>query len=893
MSGAPARVPRGAWVAAGAAAAAAWAWFSLPAVVPIVAGLVALLFGLAVRPPRAGSAVATIAAGGGALLIGMRVLLGPAAPPPPPLPTGSGPWTAEVVAVGSPLDGQQTVRLNLEVDPGPVPVAATLPAFPAVRSGYLIEVGGRLRPPPDDDPYGEYLRRTGAAGSLRAASVRIVTASDGITLQRARESAGDALRLALPEPEAGLAAGILIGLRERVDRALAADFATAGTSHVVAISGWNIAIVAGIVVAVMRGRPRRVVAMAVAGTIAAYVVAAGASPSVVRAAVMAGVVLGARESGRAARAPAALALAAVGMPAVEPAMIGDAGFRLSVAATAGLLAWGTPLGRWFGGLAGGRMPGWLAEGLGISLAAQAATLPDVLMTFGRLSLVAPVTNLAVVPLVPAAMGAGVLAMAGGGAAMLGLPAIIATLLGLPAWLLLHVMVAVVRASAGLPFAAVSIPPEAGGVAALGAAAAVLLAPRLLRATKERLRRRSSRPRAHGTPGASGRRAAPPRLSRRDRLVLGAAAVIVAVSTLALGDATGRATRLVMLDVGQGDAILVESRGGGRMLVDGGPDPDRLIVELDARIPPWDRRIDLVVLTHPHEDHVAGLVRVLERYRVGRVFEPGMHGPGSGWAAWDDALAHGPPRSTLAAGAGVTLDEIAFRVLWPPPGVPTQPASTGRGINDTSIILLGEAEGRRFLLTGDAEDDVDPALVAGGLPHLDVLKVAHHGSATATSAALLAATQPALALISVGADNDYGHPAPSTLERLREAGAQVHRTDLEGSIEVDLRPDGLGVTTSGARRRAFEGRRIARAADTGYDSCHDHPGAPRGRQPAALAGPARMVPPPRVRRRRRGVLAGARDRAGGTPHGRPGRRDRGPAPRRRQAVGWPPGRDPPR
>ena len=237
----------------------------------------------------------------------------------------------------------------------------------------------------------------------------------GLSLQPLRDAAGDTLRVSLPEPEAGLAAGILVGLRERVDRDLAADFATAGASHVVAISGWNIAIVAGLVGAALRGRPRRLVAVIVGGTIVAYVVAAGASPSVVRAAVMAGVVLLARESGRAGRAPAALALAAFTMLVAEPAMIGDAGFRLSVAATAGLLAWASPLGAWIGGLGGGRVPGWLAEGLGISLAAQAATLPDVLVTFGRLSLVAPAVNLAVVPLVPAAMGAGVLAMAGGAA----------------------------------------------------------------------------------------------------------------------------------------------------------------------------------------------------------------------------------------------------------------------------------------------------------------------------------------------------------------------------------------------------------------------------------------------------------------------------------------------
>ena len=128
---------------------------------------------------------------------------------------------------------------------------------------------------------------------------------------------------------------------------------------------------------------------------------------------MAAVVLAARESGRAGRAAAALGMAAAILLLAEPAMIGDAGFRLSVMATAGLLAWATPLGAWIGRLGGGRMPGWLAESLGISLAAQAATLPDVLATFGRLSLVSPAVNLAVVPLVPAAMAGGVAAHDGG------------------------------------------------------------------------------------------------------------------------------------------------------------------------------------------------------------------------------------------------------------------------------------------------------------------------------------------------------------------------------------------------------------------------------------------------------------------------------------------------
>ncbi len=925
MSAPRAGLPRSAWLAAGVAAAAAGVAVGLPAAAVLVAGLIVLAVGRSGPVVPAGQRrVAVTAASVGGVLLGLRVLAGPAAAPPVGLPDGaSGPWRAAVETMSSSRDGSQVARLRLHTAAGEVLVAATLPAFPVVAAGAEVEVNGRLRPPPDDDPYGEYLRRTGASGSLRASTVQILVPPGEGSLQALRDGAGDALRHALPEPEAGLAAGILIGLRDRVERNLAADFATAGASHIVAISGWNIAIVAGLVGAVLRGRPRRLVAVVVGGTILAYVVAAGASPSVVRAAVMAAVVLAARESGRAGRAAAALGLAAAILLLVDPAMIEDAGFRLSVMATAGLLAWATPLGAWIGRLGGGRVPGWLSESLGISLAAQAATLPDVLATFGRLSLVSPAVNLAVVPLVPVAMAGGVVAMLAGWLVTLGAPAMVGVIAGLPGWLVLHAIVGAVRFGAGLPFAAVALPPGVAAPAGVVAAVSILAVPTILR----RARAGWSRPRkppSAARPAPSGGRRSRAGLTVAQRGIVIAAVVVVGIASLALGDAATRSTRLVMLDIGQGDAILLESRGGARMLVDGGPDPDRLLLQLDARIPPWDRRVDVVVLTHPHEDHVAGLVRVLERYRVGRVYEPGMHGPGSGWAAWNAALRNGMPRGTLATGARIRLDEILLTVLWPDPGtVPVEPADSGRGINNTSVILLGEAGGRRFLLTGDAEEDVDPVLVARGLPRLDVLKVSHHGSATATSAELLAATRPAVALISVGEGNDYGHPTPSALARLRDVGARVYRTDRDGTVEVTLRPDGVAVRTGGGRRSALVATggtgaigtgaartraartgataagafpagafpagafpnvaSPARAAVTGYDPFHDHPLAAGGRPPAGLPGTARVVPPPRLRRSRHGVLA--RSAHGGVrPRRRPLARGRGGAPARpRQAA----------
>jgi competence protein ComEC len=244
-----------------------------------------------------------------------------------------------------------------------------------------------------------------------------------------------------------------------------------------------------------------------------------------------------------------------------------------------------------------------------------------------------------------------------------------------------------------------------------------------------------------------------------------------------------------------------------MLIDGGPDPGRLLVELDRRLPPWDRRIDALVLTHPHEDHVAGLPVLLERYRVGRVYETGMRGPGPGYGAFARDLAgpSAPPDGTLRTGARIMLDDITFHVLWPDPDrVPREPPDGGRGINDVSIVLLGEVAGRRFLLTGDVEDDVDPLLAERGLPPVDILKVAHHGSATASTPAFLDEVRPRVAIVSAGAGNPYGHPARSTIERLRATGARVLRTDTDGSVAVTIDPDGtIAVAASGARKVAAD------------------------------------------------------------------------------------------
>ena len=483
--------------------------------------------------------------------------------------------------------------------------------------GDRIAVSGRVRPPPEDG-FGEYLRRAGIAGTLTATELdRLPADSASLAwLEERRRTAGDLIGRVLPEPEAGLASGMVLGLRELVDRTLAADFTTSGLSHVVAISGWNIAIVAAAVGTLLRRLPRRSRSAAVVGVIVVYAVAAGGGPSVVRAAVMASAVVAARESGRGARAGAALGLAAAVMLIADPAVSRDPGFQLSAAATAGILAWARPLTAALRTRLPTRIPDAFVETLGLSLAAQAVTLPIVLADFGRLSLVAPAANLVAAPLIVPAMVASAAALVVGWLVSLPGPAVLdgvtvaaAGAAGTVCWGALRALAGVVQFSAAVPFASIELPEPLNLAAAAGACVAA-------RAAWLRLRPHSAQVRTGSAPRSPARRPERPHgaSTRARRLAVLGGAAAVAVVLVASGQPDGR-LRVTFLDVGQGDAILLEGPRGGRMLVDGGPDPSRLIAQLDARIPPWGRSIDVAVVTHPHDDHLAGFPMLLRRYAV--------------------------------------------------------------------------------------------------------------------------------------------------------------------------------------------------------------------------------------------------------------------------------------
>jgi competence protein ComEC len=573
-----------------------------------------------------------------------------------------------------------------------------------------------------------------------------------ISLDGLRADLAHPLRLLVPEPESGILLGIVLGERAGVSRGLANAFAVSGTTHLLAISGFNMTLVGTAVALALRGRVRPVTRAAVTvAAIVAYSLLVGLAPSVMRAALMASVGSCGLASGRRAATANALCVAVTAMLFADPAAITDLGFLLSASATAGLVLWQAPLAARFASL-----PGAIREGLATTLAASAPTLPIVAAAFGRVSLVSPVANLVAVPLFPPLM------LTGAAASLLGALSLdLARPVALVAYGCALALRIVVETFAALPIAAVSVPsgPVTGAVVALALVAA-----------------------ARGAPLIRGRvrfpRVTLPTLVAPRAALLAVPAVVIA-GVLAWPGADPD-VRVRALDVGQGDAYLVEV-GAATVLIDGGPDPARLMEELGASLPPWRRRIDVVALTHAHLDHGAGLISVLDRYEVGMTLEPVGLNPGALADLWAAGIARAhAERHAVRAGQRLRVGDAVITVLSP---------EADPRVDTPSLVLRIERGRFSAVFMGDATDEAlgDLLLHPEGL-RSRVYVPPHHGAATPHAVTLVEAVRPEVALISVGAGNRYGHPTPETLAALN--GITTYRTDRDGTVEVSL--DGSGV-----------------------------------------------------------------------------------------------------
>ncbi len=579
----------------------------------------------------------------------------------------------------------------------------------------------------------------------------------------------------LPADARALLPGLVVGDTSRMSPELREAFEATDLLHVFAVSGSNLTIVLALLIgppalavraerrglAARLGLPLRLTALLGAALTVGFVVLCRPDPSVLRAAGCGLIGLLAIGTGRRRALLPALAAAVTVLILYDPWLARSYGFALSVLATAGLLVLAPG---WSASLVRRGVPHRVAEGLAAAAAAQVCCAPLVAVLAAHVSLVAiPCNLLAEVAVAPATV-LGFAALATAPVSMFAAKWC-AWLAGWPAgW-----VAGVARRGAALPGAAMEWPGGWTGGVLLAAVSAVVLL-------------------------AAGR------LVRRPWWCAAAVALLL-VAVLRPAPLTRLTTgwppqgwRMAACDVGQGDAMVLNAGRGSAVMVDTGPEPalaDRCLRSLGVTT------IPLLVLTHFHADHVDGLPGVLGGRSVGAIEATSLDSPtGEAASVRRRAAAARIPVVRAVAGEHRRLGDLDWQVLWPPAGPdgtpePLEPDDP----NDSSVVLLVRAAGLTFMLLGDLEPDAQRELLARNpdLPPVDVLKVAHHGSAY-QDPGLLSRLRPRLALISCGADNPYGHPSPRTVTALRSVGATVLRTDTDGPIAVTGdSPQQLGAT----------------------------------------------------------------------------------------------------
>jgi competence protein ComEC len=651
-------------------------------------------------------------------------------------------------------------------------------------AGTELRVSGFIRAAPPartgEFDFAAYLHRRGVAGELAVERVSVTGGARGglaglVDGWRRRAERGIAAGMS---PAAGaLARGMVLGQDEAIDPTVREDFRASGLAHVLAVSGQNVMLLAALALPLLAatGLPPPARIAATIGLIAVYVPVAGAEPSLQRAAVMGVASLVALAASRPTSRWYALLLAACATLAVNPRATGEPGWQLSFAAVVGILALGRPLRVALAGL-----PRALADGVAITVAATLATAPLLAHHFGTVSLASLPANVLALALVAPIMWLGMLRaalgqVAPGHGALADLAGGLSALLGHVLEPLLGLLARLAAGFAELPGARLALPLDAAPavLAAYGVLAAAVLAAISLWSRTDAPRQAAA---------ARGRRA---RLRRRVAAVAALAAIAALVLARGLAAPAGPTQLTVsFLDVGQGDATLIQHPDGTAVLFDGGP-PEGRVARLLRRS--GVRRLSLLVLTHPSRDHHGGLAEVVERYPIDLLLDGG-----DGTADRDfravvaAARARGIRRVVATAPLALRAGGLSIRVLSPPPRPPGPPPEDPNPRAVAAVVSAGDFD---LFLSADAESD---ALEALPLPDVEAMKVSHHGSADPGLPQLLDRLRPEVAGIPVGEDNGYGHPTPSTLAALREAGVAVWRTDEDGTVRLTVTPTRLEV-----------------------------------------------------------------------------------------------------
>ena len=566
--------------------------------------------------------------------------------------------------------------------------------------------------------------------------------------------------------DAALARALLIADTRTLDAAIRSRYADAGIVHLLSVSGLHVAIIAGAAELLLSAiRVSRIASVWLALIVTLlYIVVIGAPAPAVRSAVLLGASAVSRLTQRPTSPWAGLALGAWA-PVVNPRIITDLGFQLSVAGLAALIASGALARR----LLAGRVTGWrrvLVRDLIVSTLASIVTLPLIAWTFGRLSIVAPLTNLAAGPIFTVLQPTLFLAL------LLSPFRFAASLPADAAHVMLRAVDVVADLATRVPFAAVPIAPSLATVSLLGVMSVSLI-----------VACSSAAGSAWGARGLIG------------------AAVAAALAVIGF-EVSGRGgvLELHMIDVGQGDALALRTPAGRWVLFDAGRSWSGGDAGRSTIVPYLRRRggaLHAFVLSHPHSDHVGGGASTLAAMRASEYWDGAyVTGSDSYRASLAEAAQLRIAWHRVHPGDSLALDGVRIRFLAPDSAW----AASLTDPNEASAVASVQYGRVRFLMTGDAEAGEEQWMLARDVSALraDVLKVGHHGSSTSSTPAFLDAVRPTLALVSVGAENTYGHPSPAVVRLLVERGVQVLRTDYVGTVVIRTNGRWLDVEAGGER-----------------------------------------------------------------------------------------------
>jgi len=678
-----------------------------------------------------------------------------------------------------------------------------VPRYQEYHYGDILKVTGKLETPPqfDDFDYRGYLAHQEIYSIINYPKIETLDTGQGFKplawIYSLRNRLAQSLSLALHEPQASLAQGILLGLRGNIPYSLNQALSETGTTHLLAISGLNISIVIGMLVAAgiwLFGKRYYIYVWLALLAIWLYALVTGMHPPVVRGAVMGSMFLLAEYLGRQRSASTALAFAAAIMVGITPQVLWDASFQLSFLAMAGLISLSPYFQAWArkgiaftigreGTLAS--LCNFVADCFAVTLAAILATWPVIAYYFDIVSFVGlPATFFALLALPGIIITSAIVAGLG-----LFVP-FLAQIIGLIAWLFLSYFILVIQIFDAIPFSSIEV--EGMYIWQIWLYYALLAT--IITAINYRKQLADF---FHLTTSKIS-----PSISRTSNFALKVpkkwgtfplliATIMVWVSFLNMPDDK---LHVSILDIGQGDAILIQTPSHQDILIDGGPNPQAVSLQLGKKLPFWDKNIDLVILTQPQADHVTGLIEILQKYKVPQVIDTGIPYNSFTYQQWLNLVNGNEIRHEIGhAGQEINLGNgIKLKVLHPP-SVLLQ--DTSDDIDNNGLVLRLIWNKVSFLFTADIGHEAEWYLIAQRANlKTTVLKVAHHGSLTSTSPQFLAVANPEVAAISVGTDNRFGLPQSQIMSRLTEhlGTDRVYLTPTHGTIEFITDGDRLWI-----------------------------------------------------------------------------------------------------